>query len=946
MVYGKQKAFLRYISAALCVTAMLYLFPGRLRGLDPNIPPQRYLLDQWSTSEGLPSTRINSIARTPDGYLWLATAGGLVRFDGLSFVAVPFLTHEEKENGKSTYPDVLFTDKEGTLWIGSTAGLTRYRFDTGQFKTFTRQDGLAGDRIRRIYEDMNGNLWISLWVDYLNRFDKGKETFSHFNAQNGLEGKKINAILEDKGGNLLVGTRENGVFAFRNGKFSRFNVPGLKNRHLIIMFEDSGGRLWIGTSGGLFLVGENGTPGSIFTKSHGLSGDYIIAIHQDSDGNLWIGTTNGLDRLSPGDWKQHGAVSFQKVFDDKNTIVPCLFEDREGSLWMGTDDSGLKRLREDKFSSFTGGGSRELGIILSMLQDRQGDIWLGALNGVLHRFGSDGQLHSIPFPGAAGTGISALAQDREGNFWAGTFGKGIFYWKSGETDFRNLTTKNGLADNAVHSIFFDSKGNAWFSTQDGVSRYDGKVMATFKNDMGLVGSEVRNVYEDRAGDIWIATNKGITVLEDGQFEWEKQSRYLEGVSVVCIYLDPDEDGLFWVSTHGAGLKRLQKGQVTSYTVENGMPSNFIYQIMEDEMANLWMVSGAGVLRADKTELNNVAAGLGTRVDCTYFGVSDGMESIDFYNNFSRHSVLKTRDNRFWFTSKKEVAIVTPARIRINKFPPPVIIEGLTLTGHGGSDQVLAAHVLREPLRFEYAHRWLFRFTAPSFLSPEKIVFKYILENYEKNWQYLRPGQPRTADYRNLDPGVYTFRVTAANSDGVWNQTGASFTFTLEAKFYETLLFKVLLAVLLLLVTAAGYLGYKKWGDTLVKRKRSRDRYKSSQLQPAYVDEVIKKLTYRMEVEKTYRDEELSLQVLAEKLSVTPHHLSQILNEKLNKSFSDYINTYRIEEAKKLLADDKNGHRKVLTIAFDVGFNTKAAFNYAFKKYTGMTPTQYRKKHRG
>lgn len=946
MVLVKQKHLFQFVLMSLLAAALMLVSRERLAGLDPGTPANEYLLDQWSTAEGLPSTRINSIAPTPDGYLWLATAGGLVRFDGQTFVSVPFLSHEEEENGKSTYPDVLFLDKDGSLWIGSTAGLTRYRYDTGEFKTYTKKDGLAGDRIRRIFEDQEGNLWISLWVNYLNRFDKTREIFTHYNSDDGLTGKKINAILQDRNGVLLAGTRENGVFAFHGERFSRLQVQDLKSHHLVIMYEDSGGRLWIGTSGGLFLQGREGKQDRIFTTRHGLSGDFIIAIGEDSDGNLWIGTTSGLDRLSPGDWDGSGAVSFQHVFDDKGIIVPCFFEDREGSLWIGTDDSGLKRLREDKFMSFPGSGGKRLGIILSMFQDPAGNIWLGALNGVLHRYGRDRTLMSMPFTGAAGTGLSALAQDGKGNFWVGTFGKGVFYREKGAASFKNLTTKDGLADNTVHSIFFDSKGNAWFSTQDGVSRYNGSSMATFKNDMGLVGSEVRNVYEDRDGCIWIATNKGITVLKDGQFDWGNQSRHLEGVSVSCICEDtgPGNEGLYWVSTHGAGLKRLQNGRVTSYTVENGMPTNFIYQMLEDQMDHLWMVSGVGVLRVNKHVLNDITAGRAHRVDGTYFGVSDGMESIDFYNNFSRHSVMKTLDNRFWFTSKQEIAIVDPARIRINRHSPPVIIEQLLLTGNSSSDRLLTTPQLREPITLTNTHRWLFRFTAPSFLSPEKIVFKYILERYDKNWHYLRPGTPRTADYRNLTPGTYTFRVTAANSDGVWNQTGASVTFTLKPEFVQTILFKVLLALTLLALTAAVYFGYKKWGDMLVKRRRSRDRYKSSHLQPAYVKEVIKKLTYRMEVEKTYRDEELSLQVLAEKLSVTPHHLSQILNEKLNKGFSDYINTYRIEEAKKLLTDAGSEHRKILTIAFDVGFNTKAAFNYAFKKYTNMTPTQYRKKH--
>jgi len=231
----------------------------------------------------------------------------------------------------------------------------------------------------------------------------------------------------------------------------------------------------------------------------------------------------------------------------------------------------------------------------------------------------------------------------------------------------------------------------------------------------------------------------------------------------------------------------------------------------------------------------------------------------------------------------------------------------------------------------------FHFTAPTFLSPGKIKFKYQLQGSDRDWILLPPGSQRTAQYKDLEPGNYTFRVTACNSEGVWNQNGEAVTFTLKPYFYQRFIFKVFILIALLgLMAVVFYLSKKR-------SSKKQEKYKGSPLTPQYAQECIKKLKHLMEVEKIYRDADLSLQLLSEKLKITTHLLSQILNEKLNRNFADFINFYRIEEAKEILASPRGAEQKIIAIAFDVGFNTKVAFYNAFKKYTGMTPAQYRKK---
>jgi ligand-binding sensor domain-containing protein/AraC-like DNA-binding protein len=926
---GLLEAIFRSRRQLLSAIILIPLFYCHLWGLDPDKPVDQYLLDQWDTAEGIPSNTILSIVQTPNGYLWIATGKGLVRSDGMTFSVVNFIKDNAIEPMKNTVPDTLFVDSEGTLWVGSSAGLTSYRYKSGQFRTFTPRRGITKDRIRRITTDMKGNLWISFFSSYVNRLSNGK--FTAFNASHGLEGKKINTIIEDRKGNLLFGSRENGVFIYKEGKFSPYPIAGLDNLRIIFMHEDRKGDLWIGTNNGLFQVTDQGA--QRYTVKHGLSNDYITYITEDSDWNFWVGTVKGLNRIKK---RKNDTIDVEIVL--QHLTITCLFEDRERSLWVGTYDSGIKRLKEGKFTSYSPLEAYREDIFFSLFEDQGGYTWIGAHDGKLFKCRGNNLIESVKIPGISGTGITSIAEDTIGNLWLGTNGKGILQKKA--NIFTPFTTREGLSDNVVSSIFRDSRGNLWFSTFDGVSliRNNNKAIESLNSSNGLLGKRVHNVYEDSGRNIWIAADKGITVLKDGKLSKENISYYLQDVSVTCIYEDlpdPDKEGskerAFWLATHGAGLKRLTlpDGTIVSYTTGNGMTTNFLYQFLEDQQGNFWLMSDSGILRISKKELDQFANHSIDMIHCTSFGISDGLKSLEFDNEFSRNSALKTRDGEFRFITKKGISIVNPAKVRINKIPPPVVIEQAFF-----NERSIPMH--REKNTFKGITDLHFHFTAPTFLSPEKISFQYQLEGFDEKWVFLSPGSERAARYKDPEPGTYTFRVIACNAEGVWNRTGDTFTFTLKPFFHQTLLFKILILFMLIVLAAAVYYIYKK------RPFDRKEKYKTSALTPQFAGECIKRLERLMETEKLYRDADLSLQSLAEKISVSPHVLSQVLNEKLNRNFPDFINWYRVEEAKKIFRTPKGAQKKIAAVAFDVGFNTIVAFYNAFKKYTDMTPAQYKK----
>jgi ligand-binding sensor domain-containing protein/AraC-like DNA-binding protein len=959
--------------------------------LKPETPVTQYLQVQWNADKGLPSNEVLFIDQTPDGYIWLVSSGNLVRFDGMKFTVNPISGVEEA--------DAIHVDNRGILWIGKLGKLTAYDSKTGTCKTFTANDGLSRERIRRIRVDMNGDTWISFWTSSVCRISEGKITvynYVHNTIYNKVEKtvlKKVNAIVERENGILLFGTREDGVYQYRDEKIIQYLVPGLGNKAIINMKEDSAGDLWIATDEG--LIRENGEEIIVYTTSQGLSDDFVTDIVEDREHNLWVGTMGGLNRNRR---KEDGTLIFEKI--PGNFKVFGLFEDREENLWVGTYDAGLARLKDEKFKMVPPFGEQGKDVLFSVYEDRDGTVWAGTLSGILYRYDKDGIVKPIRYPELSGTGIAAIAEDTEGRLWLGTNGKGLYRLNRNKTrgqrryeTLKHFTVEDGLSDNTVTTIYNDNRGGIWFSTFDGVCRYEESTQRfeDVRIQDGLPGKVVHKVYEDLEKNIWAATEKGLACFAGGKIGKQTIDTYLEGLNVTAIRQDCSEqrkenDGnrIYWASTIGNGLKRLilrdgKNGigvEIVSFTATEGMITDNIYYFFVDQRENFWLMSDKGILRVGKSDLNNNAGRRSDRkegierINCISYGVSDGLESIEFNNPFSANSAIKTRGGELLFITKRGIAAVNPVKIALDKTPPPVKIEEVVLDER---KKVKAD----ETGAFRYSGNGdsgvKIVFTALTFRSPKKVRFKYKLEGIDDGWRWHPPGQERVVRYRGLEPGSYVFRVTAANSDGIWNHAGASIKIIRVPYWYQTYVFLIAVMLLVLLFIVVAYiiirkrkaereekereererreqdrLAREKWEkerlEMLKEKERKQEKYKGTNLNPHYVEECIKKLQFQMEEKKVYQETDLTLQALAEKISIPPYQLSQIINEKLKCNLPEYINSYRIREAKeRLLSSD--GGEKITTIAYDVGFNTMAAFYKAFKRFSnGQTPSRYRKEN--
>jgi ligand-binding sensor domain-containing protein/AraC-like DNA-binding protein len=907
-------------------------------------------MDRWEIAHGLPSNKIRAVTQTPDGYLWIATSKGLVRYDGIKF-SIPPLYYVDKDNqSKPIIPDTLFLDRIGVLWIGSPGLLKSYNCKTNQAQTFVLE-GNESDGIRRINEDIKGNLWISFHSSKVKRFFNG-EFINYDNAQ-GLSCTKVNAIIEDQKGNIILGARDSGLFIYKDDIFSNYPAKELEDIQVITMQEDWQGNLWVGTVNGLYKI--TGQDIKKYTIAEGLIDNHVSDILEDSERNLWIGTLKGLNRIrkNENDTDRIDQLPY-------HLVVSEIFEDQEKNLWIGTDDDGLIRFKNRKFLSYKSLTAYPKENPSAVYEDRSKNTWIGTISGKLFRCRGPNIIETINSPEMANIGIVAINEDMQGNFWFGTIDKGIFQKnKDKYTQYTRETTQNGLCDNTVMSIYRDSSNNLWLSTFGGLSviRNTGNkcVIKSFPYQESLFAKKINYVYEDKAGNLWIAAGRELTILPktfvqelEKQFS-QKEPQYkpdenLKDVYVTCIQEDisvPHESGIFWIATAGYGLKyaKLKDGKITtivSYTKSEGLISDNIYQFLEDMDGYFWLMSDSGILRVKKSELVNFTGKGQEKINCISLDKSDGLKELDFSNKFSTNSVLKSGNGEFWFLTDKGISITNPEKIRINKTVPGVNIEAISINQVNVSlDQKPGSYIFKGNSDF------CIQFTAPTFLSPEKIKFKYRLENFDKDWLILAPGKERTIIYKNLGPGTYIFTLTACNADGVWGQSMSEFAFTVKPFFHQTIFFKIILLFILAMPSYGGYYLYKKHFNK--KNPDEKKKYQGSMLDSETAEDCAAKLKHLMEVKKVYRNENISLQSLAHMIPTTPHVLSQLLNEKLNRNFSDYINSYRVEEAVKILSAPGGKDKKNWIVAHDVGFNNMGVFYKAFKKYTGKTPTQYKKK---
>jgi ligand-binding sensor domain-containing protein/signal transduction histidine kinase/CheY-like chemotaxis protein len=794
---------------------LLALLTLPVYSLDPRRAVTQYTHDRWGYEQGLPQNSVNTIIQTADGYLWLGTQEGVIRFDGVDFTVYD---RGKVKSMRSNHVTVLYEDRRGTLWIGTDGGgLTRMK--NGGFKTFGKEQGLSDNIVGSICQDHKGNLWIA--TDKGLNLMKG-ESFTVFSTKEGLPHDTVGAVYEDRQKNLWIGTNE-GLCRLENGTFhiSCTTKEGLSHNIVTCIIEDRRGLLWIGTTSGLNRLNRENGKITSFTTKQGLPNDYIRSIAEDRDGNLWVCTNGGLSRpeMDPA----NGGVRFNN-YTEKHGLsynyVETAYEDREGSLWIGTDGGGLNRLRDGKVTVFSTETGLSNDMAIAILEDRREGMWIGTAGGGLNLL--DRKNNSITVfsrqQGLTDNNINSIFETPEGNLWLGTEG-GLFHLDRQSGKFTRYTTEQGLSHNSVWSVYEDSFKNLWVGTsKKGMNRLDlkkknGKFTA-YTTEEGLSNNLVRAFLEDRRGKLWICTDGGLNCLDlkkkEMTFDIYTTAQGLTNDIAMTLY--EDRQGVRWSGTD-LGLNRMKEGKISGITSRDGLFQDSIFQVLEDDFNNLWMSSNKGIFRVGKQELNDFFDGNRSSVTSVVYNEKDGMKSREC-NGGTQPAGWKSRDGKLWFPTIKGVVMIDPADKRSNTLEAPVHIEKITVNSRPVTLPSSASVLDGETFTLNPDSKQVnIHFTGLSFLAPQDVRFKYKLEGYDQEW--IDIGSRRTAYYTEIPPGNYTFRVIACNNDGVWNETGASVFFYKKPYFHQTVWFYAAIGLVLL---AAAFGIYRLRVRQLTHRK--------------------------------------------------------------------------------------------------------------------------------
>lgn len=916
-----QRKIYLFLPVSFFAFALYFLFPA-----PPAIGAHTYTLETWTVEEGLPQNSILCLLQDRTGYIWFGTQSGLVRFDGAAFRIYNRWNTPHNGHLRSDTVTALYQDDDNTLWVGTEGGGLSC-MKNNEWRSYSTREGLPNDSIRAIYGDAEGNLWIGTanGLARLNKMNMTEETFQVYTDADEPWGDIITAVTGSSCGGLWIGTGNNGLYVVKNNKYQRFKPAGGptigEDAEITALCEDRSGCLWIGTEKGLLCL-EKGRVHAPLPENHPLAGSAVRTLMPDSSGSLWIGTDGeGIYRLTAGVFT---AVPLPQGLSDD--FIYALCEDREANVWIGTYTNGLARLTPARVSAVTTENGLPQNLVRTVMEDRDGNLWVGTDRKGVVKITNDKVTDKI----LPGTRISTIYRDRAGNLWLGTPGSGVIRLENGNPALSfTYTTRDGLCSDEITVIRGDGDraGVLWVGTTNGLNRFENgrfTSLTAFKN------IHIKAIEESKT--LWLGTAEGLLQLKGARWEAVLTGAgHKLGYDILCLYLDQQGEDL-WFGTNGSGLGRLQlnNGAFTLYTTDAGLPHNYIFSILEDHEKNLWMSSYRGVFRVSRHQLDALAQKKISLLRPLYLDETDGMRSRECVRG-GQPPAWKSAAGKLYFPTVKGLAVIDPASLGLNRIPPPVIIEEVLINNEpaaAGEKTVFPAgkNIIE------------FYFTALSFTAPGRVKLRYKLEGFDTRWVEVVPRQKRTALYLNLSPGSYRFNVIACNNDGLWNDKPAVFEFKIKAPFYRQPLF-YLLTVLILAAAAAGgvWFSRKKRGGKQVKPK-----YKTSALLPETVEQVLPRLMQLMEQEKVFLNADLTLKSLAARLSVHYNYLSQIINEQMKQSFNDFINGYRIEEARKKLVDPAEKDKTVLDIAYETGFYSKSVFNTAFKKFTGMTPSQYRK----
>ncbi|MEO6695901.1 MAG: two-component regulator propeller domain-containing protein [Ignavibacteria bacterium] len=798
-----------------------------------------YKFDRYTNADGLSSNTVTCITKDKEGFIWIGTIDGLHRFDGNTFKIFHPESKEQTSISDSWINDIC--DDDEYLWVGTPNGLNRLDKITGKFSRFRydRDDitSISNDYVTEIYRTKKNEIWIGT-EDGLNLLDRssGKvKRYKHIeNDQSSLSHNFIRTLFEDNEGVLWIGTYGGGVNRydrtnniFKNNKYDPGNPFSLSNDFIESIIEDSTGNLWIATNGGgvnrfdkkkdefhryLYETTNYNSISGNNVKALALSNDKMIwcginpegisildpdknifsdlknntddassfnsvsKIYSDDLGSIWICTSKGLYKYNKYKWK---FSHYRNIPGDSTTLnngdVISICDDINGNVWTATK-TGLQILNKStgRFSKvrILNGHSFFNNMVQYIFRDKKNYMWLSTTEGPLIRYDPETETMDTYFDNnGKGLGSRCIFEDREENLWVGSFtgGEITVFDKNRNFKKKYLDTKNELADfsrSPIYHIFEDSKGFIWIATFEGLVMLD-------------PGSDKLNLFKNDPNDSNSLSDNRVTGVVE------------------------DKKGYLWITTYGEGLNRFdpETKNFTHY-IEDWLGADIIVEVLQDENGNLWLSHYKGISRFN-TDTGSF----------TNYGVGDGVQGLEF----SIGSSYKADDGKMYFGGTNGFNSFYPDSISENKSVPNIVITNFKIF----NKEAKLENSVTETKEITISHKenfFSFDFAALDFTNPVKNQYAYILEGVDKDWNYV--GKVRTANYTDIAPGEYTFKVKGSNNDGVWNEKGTSLKLIITPPIYKTIWFQGLAG--LFLIGIIGYIFKQKLNRIKTDKKTQDD----------------------------------------------------------------------------------------------------------------------------
>ncbi len=755
--------------------------------LDPQKAISQFTHTAWSAKDGIPGP-VRAIAQTADGYLWLGTEAGLYRFDGLRFVPWES-SYDERLPGSSIWS--LSTARDGSLWIGfGSNGISQLR--DGHLQSYSPSEGVPGSGVMSIVEDASGSIWAGGQYGF-SKFEGGK--WRRIGAESGYPAPGAQALFIDHRGTLWAATdglnfglsenpiRRNTILTL-GANDQRFTETGQAVGMIWMMTSAPDGEVWMADTSGRAVRPVRGSTDS---KTDIPLGDEPLCLLFDNNKSLWVGLIeSGLRRIPDLAQSESSALDHFQASDGlSGGLVYSTFKDREGNIWFGTA-SGLDRFRENKVTPFSAREGLDPDQQIALTSTADGSVWIISYTRDSVRRFYQGRFVTSKLPAYSAsdsTRILSLSANGNsvlvgGNFKLAKEADGKFSFVH-NLDIETGTNVEAIAHDATGGLWVAVTG-WWRAAPDNVAkilRFRNGEWIDFSASASLPKYHCRAIYGDRQGRVWLGFENGeVAVYESDKFRVYSANDGLPSGRIFAI--TSDRAGNVWIGGEG-GLSRFDQGRFVTVTKENGLPGYSVSAIVEDEDGSLWLACALGIFRVSQRELDKALASSSYRMEGMIIGGTDGLRGLPRQRE-PFPTATRATDGRLWFATTGGVAVIDPRQLPKNLLPPPVTIESVK-----ADDRLIApaAGIRLRPntkeVEFEYA--------ALSLMDPERVQFRYKLEGYEDDWQ--GPVSTRQVRYTNLPPGTYRFRVIASNNDGVWNETGASWDFSLAPAFYQTVWFR-------------------------------------------------------------------------------------------------------------------------------------------------------------